>query len=327
MNPPSNLRRSGTLQATAPHARNATPPNTTESVEEDEYGYEVEDDGNYDDEYAEYMQQHGQGQQYAASPLGSAGWTPGNDWRTAANSGFSNNGGQNVAIDEVQRALSALEIASNNNNNLGQMYQAHQSIGNYQAGQSSHPPRFNPTHPPPPQVPGVRNGGNNGNNGNNGNGGRTLDVVTDLDGRKTPQAQSGGSNYMQQQQYPHQQDSRTPSSRGSWDQKDRMLGNRTSNPNLQYGYQHGGKGDSGSSVPNVPTIPQQFLQQQPRMTGASSFGQSGGGQQQQGSGTSQASGQTLVSPIDLPTLIATKGYNPANFDIRPQFVRRQSIAC
>lgn len=28
----------------------------------------------------------------------------------------------------------------------------------------------------------------------------------------------------------------------------------------------------------------------------------------------------LSSPVDLPTLIATKGYNPQHFDIRPQFV-------
>jgi hypothetical protein len=323
---PSNLRRSGTLQATAPpHARNNTPPDTTESVEEDEYGYEVEDEGTYDDEYAEYMQQQGQGQNYAASPLGSAGWTPGNEWRAAANSGFSNNGGnggnQSVAIDEVQRALSALEIASNNHNNSGQMYQTNQNIGNYQAGQSSHPPRFNPAHPPPSQAPGVRGGGNNGNN----NSGGRIDIVADLEGRKTPQAQSGVSNYIQQQQYHQQQESRTPSSRGSWDQKDRMLGNRTSNPNLQYGYQQTGKGDSGSGVPNVPPIPQQYLQQLPRMTAGSAFGQ-GGGVQQQSSGSGQVSGQALMStPIDVPSLIATKGYNPANFDTRPQFVRQRRI--
>lgn len=319
---PSTLRRSGTLQATAPvNTRIATPPDTTESVEEDEYGYEVEEDGAYDDEYAEYMQQQGQGQQFASSP-GSAGWTPGNEWRAASNSGFSNSGGnggnQNAAIDEVQRALSALEIASNNNNNLSQMYQNHQNIGNYQAGQSSHPPRFNPTHPPPSLTPGLRNGGSNGNNGN---GGRALDTVADLEGRKTPQAQSGASNYIQQQQYQQQQDSRNSSSRGSWDQKDRMLGNRISNPNLQYGYQQAGKGDSGSGAPNVPPIPQQFLQQQPRMTGGSSFSQGGGGQQQ-GSGSGLASGPALMTtPVDLPTLVATKGYNPANFDTRPQFVR------
>ena len=28
----------------------------------------------------------------------------------------------------------------------------------------------------------------------------------------------------------------------------------------------------------------------------------------------------LSSPVDLPTLVATKGYNPQHFDIRPQFV-------
>lgn len=315
---PSNLRRSGTLQATAPHggARNTTPPETAEDAEEDEYGYEVEDDGVYDDDYKAYMQQHSQGQQYASSPLGSAGWTPGNDWRVVTNSVFPNNGGigsnHNAAIDEVQRALSTLEIASSNNN-LNQMYQGHQNIGNYQAGQSSHPPRFNPSHPPPSQAPGVRNGGSNGN------GNRTVELGTDLEGRKTPQAQSGGSSYTQQQ-YNQPQDSRAPSSRGSWDQKDRMLNNRTSNSNLQYGFQHGGKSDNGSGVPNVPSLPQQYLQQ-PRITSGSSFGQ-GGGAQQQVSGSAQLSGQGLLStPIDVPSLIATKGYNPANFDIRPQFVR------
>jgi hypothetical protein len=321
----SNLRRSGTLQASTPaHSRTTTPPDTSEGVEEDEYGYEG-DERPYEDGYTEYLPQQGQGQgqQYATTPLGPTGWTSGNEWRSAANSGFSNNGGNggslSATIDEVQQALSALEIASNNSN-LGHMYQAQQTIGNYQAGQSSHPPRFNPTHPPPPQAPGVRNGGN----GNNGHGSRKLDLSPDLEGRRTPQAPSGGSNYMQQQQqYQQRQESRTPSSRGSWDQKDRMLGNRASNQNLQYGYQHGGKGDSGPAVPNVPPIPQQYLQQQPRMAGGSSFGQSGGGQQQV-TGSSQAPGQALVSaPIDVPSLIAAKGYNPPNFDIRPTFVRHR----
>jgi hypothetical protein len=327
----SNLKRSGTLQASTPaHSRNATPPDTSESVEEDEYGYDA-DEGPYDDEYHSYMLQQGQGQgqgqgQQYATTLGPSGWTPGNDWRSAASSGFSNSGGnggsQSANIDEVQRALSALEIASIHNN-LGHVYQNQQTIGNYQAGQSSHPPRFNPTHPPPSQAPGVRNGG-----GNNGNGSRKPDLAPDLEGRRTPQASSGGSNYMQQQQqqYQQRQESRTPSSRGSWDQKDRILGNRTSNQNLQYGYQHGGKVDSGPSVPNVPPIPQQYLQQQPRMTGGSSFSQGAGGQQQV-TGSGQAPGQALVSaPIDVPSLIAAKGYNPANFDIRPQLVSHR-ITC
>jgi hypothetical protein len=62
--------------------------------------------------------------------------TPGNEWRTPSSNG------SNVTIDDVQRALSALEIASNAN----QMYH---NGDNFQTGQSAHPPRFNPTHPPP----------------------------------------------------------------------------------------------------------------------------------------------------------------------------------
>jgi hypothetical protein len=29
---------------------------------------------------------------------------------------------------------------------------------------------------------------------------------------------------------------------------------------------------------------------------------------------------TVTSPVDVPTLIATKGYNPVNFDTKPSFV-------
>jgi hypothetical protein len=43
-------------------------------------------------------------------------------------------------------------------------------------------------------------------------------------------------------------------------------------------------------------------------------------------GQSGNGGQSLQgfvnSPIDVPSLIALKGYNPSNFDIRPQFVSR-----
>jgi hypothetical protein len=336
----SGLKRSGTLQASAPaHAHNPSPPETAEGVEEDEYGYDVEDTSAYDEDYAKQQyQQQTQGQHYAAaSPIGrTSPWTAANEWRSNSSSGFSTSSGghggnQNVAIDDVQRALSALEIASNNTNQGGQntMYSNQSNIGNYQAGQSAHPPRFNPTHPPPAQAPGMRGAAGNGGNGNNG---RKLQLNTDLEGRKTPTAQQSGPPYLQQQQYQqqqhqHQQDNRSQTSGGSWDQKDRDLTGRSSNPNLQYGYQQGGKG-SGSGVPNVPAIPQQYIQQQqqqqPRM-GGGSFNQGGGGQQQQqgGGGAGQTSNQGFVNtPIDVPSLIATKGYNPTNFDTRPQFVRQ-----
>lgn len=318
----SGLKRSGTLQANPiqTHPQNPSPPDTTEGVEEDEY-YEAEDTGAYDEEYARQQYQQNQGQQYVGSPIGrTSPWTPGNEWRSAGSSGFTsssggNSGNQSVAIDDVQRALSALEIASNSGGGQGgqnQMYHNPSNVGNYQAGQSAHPPRFNPTHPPSTQA-------NLRGAGGNGNGGRKLQLTTDLEGRKTPQ----GAQYLHQQQY--QQDNRSQASGGSWEQKDRSLSNRSSNPNLQYGYQQGGKG-SGSNVPSVPPIPQQYIQQQqqPRMAGGA-YNQGGGNQQQQqqqGAVGTSGQGQGFVNtPIDVPSLVLAKGYNPANFDTRPQFVR------
>jgi hypothetical protein len=39
-----------------------------------------------------------------------------------------------------------------------------------------------------------------------------------------------------------------------------------------------------------------------------------------GSGNGGTSPSGYLSPVDVPSLIVSKGYNPANFDIRPQFV-------
>jgi len=360
----SSLKRSGTLQTPVPvHTvpQSPTPPDATE----EEY---IEDTNTYEEEY--YVKPSQQGQ-YPTSTMGrSSPWTPGNEWRTPAGSGFSTssgNSGSNVGVDDVQRALSALEIASNNssstNQNQNQLYQ-NNNPGSYQAGQSAHPPRFNPSHPPPAQAPGRRNGngGNgefgNGSNNNDGGSSRTLQLVTDFDGRKTPLSQPGhggptsSSAYVhnQQQQQPQQQqyqqhqqsrDDRAQTAGGiSWDQKDRILGGRSSNPNLQYGYQQGqgqgGQQGGKGGVPNVPPIPQQYLQQQqqqqqggvPRPGVTTSFGQQSGvgqgqagmGQGGMGGGTGQSPQGFANTPIDVPSLIATKGYNPANFDIRPQFV-------
>ncbi|KAG6844139.1 hypothetical protein H0H87_009526 [Tephrocybe sp. NHM501043] len=308
----SGLKRSGTLQAPMPppsNPQNTTPPDTSESVEEDEYTYE-DDPNAYDDAYGGVQQVSNQGY----SPIGrQSPWAPQNEWRSAGGSGYvgGNGGNQNTSIDDVQRALSALEIASSQ----GGQYQPQQSTGSYQGGQSAHPPRFNPSYPPPPQGPGMRNNSNNGN----GNG-RNLQLNTNLEGRKTPVSQSGSYNQYQQQ------DNRSQPSGGAWDNKDRPLNTRSSNPNLQYGYQQGGKA-GGPPVPSVPPIPQQYLQQQQsqqRMGGTPSYNQSGGQQnqqqqQQQQGGVSQVLSTT--TPIDVPSLIATKGYNPTNFDTRPQFAR------
>ncbi|KAG6877007.1 hypothetical protein C0992_011117 [Termitomyces sp. T32_za158] len=243
--PSSGLKRSGTFQAPMPpphNSQNNTPPDTPENNEEAEYNYE-EDPNYYDEAYGGVQQPANQGY----SPIGrQSPWAPQNEWRTVGGFVGGNGSNQNIAIDDVQRALSALEIASNQ----GGQYQTQQNTASYQGGQSAYPPRFNPAYPPPAQAPGMRNSGNNGN----GNG-RDLRLAANTEGRKTPVTQGGS--YPQQQ---YQQDARSQSSGGSWDNKDHSLNTRSSNPNLQYGYQPSGKG--GSSVPSVPPIPQQYLPQQ-----------------------------------------------------------------
>jgi hypothetical protein len=44
-------------------------------------------------------------------------------------------------------------------------------------------------------------------------------------------------------------------------------------------------------------------------------------QQSQSDNNLQSLSGFLSSPVDLPTLVATKGYNPQHFDVRPQFAR------
>ncbi|KAJ3513752.1 hypothetical protein NLJ89_g2780 [Agrocybe chaxingu] len=112
----TGLKRSGTLQAPMPtHSQNSTPPDTSEQAEEEEqYAYEAEDTSNYEDEYyARQQQQQQQQQQYSGNSIGrSSPWSSGNEWR----SGYASGGNGNVGtVDDVQRALSALELASNQN--------------------------------------------------------------------------------------------------------------------------------------------------------------------------------------------------------------------
>ncbi|PBK93187.1 YTH-domain-containing protein [Armillaria gallica] len=307
----STLKRSGTLQTPVPV--HPPPPEDTivAAAEEEEYSY-GEDPAGYEEDY--YGKQYGG----PTSPVGrSSPWSLNNEWRATGGSGLSTSStgslNNNLPIDDVQRALSALDISSNGGNGQN-MYG-----GNYQpGGQSNHPPRFNPAHPPPNQSL----SGRNSSNSNNGNG-RKLQLMTDNDGRKTPVSQpTTGSNFQQYQ--PQGQQSQSAGA-ANWEQKDRGLTGRTSNPNLQYGYQQGhGKSassssSSGTGIPNVPAIPAQYLQQQqrPGLGVATNFapGQSGG------SGQTPTQGPFANTPIDVPSLIATKGYNPANFETRPQFAR------
>ncbi|KAK7038148.1 YTH domain-containing protein [Favolaschia claudopus] len=287
--PVTNLRRSGTLQTPMP--AHGAAPSEPAAEEDEEYNYQ-DDPGAYDDQ--EYYG--------PASPIGRP-------------SPWSNNGGGGSGdwrapggnIDDVQRALSSLDIGGG-----GAAY-----VNNNMGGQSVHPPRFNPTHPPP-GMRGNNNGGGGGNNGSKGNGygnghhtSSLLQLVTDFDGRKTPLGQSGGGpasgnanaayllQQAQQQQFMQQQQGGQAWEGGG--AKDRALGlQRTSNPNLQYSYQQ----QQASKGQPVPPIPQQYLQQQQ------------GGQRTPGEEVPQN-----YTPVDVPSLIAAKGYNPADFNLRPNYAR------
>ncbi|KII89081.1 hypothetical protein PLICRDRAFT_175316 [Plicaturopsis crispa FD-325 SS-3] len=335
--PPSGLKRAGTLQAPNKYsdiAKGQEPPSPTDADEE--HGDESAD--GYEDE--SYFPRSPPPAQYPTSPVGRGSpWSTPGEWRTPG--GSIAGGNNNAAIDDVQRALSQLEINSNS-------YGANHIPTNFQAGQSAHPPRFNPNHPPPAQAPGMRP-----QNGNNGGGGK-LQLVTNFDGRKTPLSQGHGPvsasayvpaiGHAQPQQQVHQRGTSGPGDQGDraitasgtagWDQKERLLGGRSSNPNLQYAYQQGQQGKPGSGgIPNVPSIPSQYLNQQqggsqgqaPRLGVTTSFPQGQGNQGQaqgnNGIGAPQSQQGFVNTPIDVPSLIAAKGYNPTSFDIRPTFAR------
>ena len=322
----TGLKRAGTVQGAGPtpaYSQNSSPPDSAGHAEEDEdYSYEQEDPSVYEDDY--YFRQ----QQFTNTSIGrSSPWSSNNEWRSSGSTGPGNGNG-NIAVDDVQRALSALELASN-----PQTVPQGVPYGNYQqpTNQSTNPPRFNTTQPSLHQPTGSRGSNGNGGNNNYNNGNGNKMSSTDFDGRKTPlsQQQQRGGGYIQQQR----DDRGQAPSGNSWDQqRDQGLRGRGSNPNMQYGYQQGtghtksgsgnGTGNGGvGSVPSVPPIPQQYLQQQ---------GQGAGGRPGLGVATSfnnqSPPGQTPVqafvsTPIDVPSLIATKGYNPSTFETRPQFAR------
>jgi hypothetical protein len=107
----------------------------------------------------------------------------------------------------------------------------------------------------------------------------------------------------------------------SGEQKDKLLHQRTSNPNLNYRFDQGRKGN----IPNVPPIPSQYLNQNQPGGQAPRMGNSSNQVHPQGDNNGQPVRGFINSPVDVPSLIAGKGYNPPNFDVRPGFVRRSSL--
>ncbi|KAG8833220.1 hypothetical protein FRC17_011112 [Serendipita sp. 399] len=106
---------------------------------------------------------------------------------------------------------------------------------------------------------------------------------------------------------------------------------RNSNPNLGQSYQNQYNNNQLGNIPPPPPIPSQYLNQMPGGRGHGGFNaqnQNFGaiGSPPQGQGTFQQQpfldpSTYLSSPIDVPTMIAQKGYNPATFDTRPAYAR------
>lgn len=306
--------------------RHATAASTTPSPPSNEENFPEEEQQDEEYQYA--------AQKSNAYPQGPGQYTPTSVGRNSPWSLSSNNewkyspmaGNGAATLDDVQRALSSLEISGGN----------YQGFGGAAGGQTALPPRMNQqTGGQPSNVRKADNGSLGGGNGNgNGNGigqggihqlqrqrSGKLQLQTDIESGKGPispgvppigQQRHRASISSSQGSIGHgQHDER------SWDQRERGLVSRTSNSNLQYSANF-----DASGLPPNPPIPAQFLTQQvgsaARIGVTSPFGQNAQGQVQQ-TGGQQMPG-FINAPIDVPSLIAAKGYNPAAFDCKPAFV-------
>jgi YTH domain-containing family protein len=313
---PAGLRRAGTqVRPSGHHPKTPSPTAADEEFAEGSTGHE--------DESYFTLQVAGQSPQYPTSPISRSPWsTPSNEWRpSGGNATFvgSNNGSS--AIDEAQRTLASLDI-----NNQAQSY----SAATFSGAQSSHPPRFSPNQPQQAQqLAALRTAAQNDNDGNSS---RKLQLFTDL-GERGGQLPGGSavpvsasayvppighglpqSTGQQQRANASEHDDRAITASGTWDQKERILQSRSSNPNMNYG-SAAQQQAKAQGIPSVPPIPAQYLNQQESLRLALNT-------QVGGLGVLGAQPGILTSPIDIPALVASKGYNPQNFDTRPAFVRR-----
>ncbi|KAG8217661.1 hypothetical protein J3R82DRAFT_5814 [Butyriboletus roseoflavus] len=292
--PPSGLKRAGTLQQTGSrHTATVGQTPSPPDPEEEDYSEEKDLVNPYDDESyftprspPPNQQQYGsQGSaQYPTSPIGRASpWaTPaGADWRTPAGT-FS--GPAMATVDDVARALSAMELS-----NANQLY------SNPAALQGGHP---TPLQSDPP--------------------------LSSLTRHRASKRHARQWNCAEAPVEHRHRGSEDPD-RTIAPQPVRVLGieeiniftERASNSSLNYGYNQGQKG----SIPSVPPMPPQYLNQMGAMQAPRLGFAQGQLQQSQSDNNIQSLSGFLSSPVDLPTLIATKGYNPQHFDIRPHFAR------
>ncbi|QRW16487.1 YTH domain family protein [Rhizoctonia solani] len=140
-----------------------------------------------------------------------------------------------------------------------------------------------------------------------------------------------------------------------WDQKDRIIGTRSGNngfdasgappvpplPQAYAGMMQPGMNFGGMNMGGLDTTSFARLGMNMGMMGTSTVGNMNAGLGQGrlqvntavggpgqgmnnsavGSGNGGNSPSGYLSPVDIPSLIVSKGYNPATFDIRPQFAR------
>ena len=353
------LKRAGTLQTTPikthqsqgySSGQSPSPTGAEEDEHEEEGSYFPEVQGNYPSSIG------------GSSPWGTPGTTGNNDWRASAGP-ITPGSIHNPGVDEVSRALSTIELN-----------QTYNTSASYQQPQG--PPRFNVNHhSTQQQQQGFRRGSQSGTStpglpNNQGNGGRKLNLATDPNDGRGVQGFSHGagspsnaSGYiatighgLSQRDNPElrvqgggglsgqRERALTASSAGQWEQKERVVVGRSSNPNLSGSYRNGGGNGGNNGIPNVPPIPPQFLNNQgqaPRLgKNQLNFGVVGGGSgggphgQHQtmsvnvnGTGVNPSATQfptrsesLITSPMDIPTLLATKGYNPVDFDTKPPCV-------
>ena len=212
-------------------------------------------------------------------------------------------------MDDVSVALNTLEL------------NAYQSPGNHQPLHG--PPRFNLNHQSAQQQQTLRRGSQSGTTtpGLPNNGGRRLNLGTypndGWGGQGLSQGVGGpasASSYipaivhgvaqrdsdLRNQGGERQQRDRSASA-GQWEQKDRVIVGRSSNPNLSGSYRSGGGNGGNNGIPNVPPIPPQFLNNQgqaPRLgQNQNHFGVVGGG-----NGNGQHGQSHGVSPAVVGTI-------------------------
>ena len=311
------LRRAGTLQnqgrSHGHQSRTLSPTGGEEDFTGSSHSHE-------DESYFDL--QANQGQQYLpTTPINRSQWSiPSNEWHPfGGNANLVGPNSGSSAIDDVQRAMSSMDT-----NSQGQGY----SAAAFSGAQSNHPPPFNPNQAQ--QFTALRN---ITPTDGDGSASRRLHLVTNMDERGN-QVSGGSSGPVSASAYvppighglpqstgrqergaTGETDDRAFTASGTWDQKERTLHTRSSNPNINYGT-NAQQQPKAQGIPSVPPILAQPLQathqQNPRL---------GLNTQLSGVGALGAQPGLLTSPIDIPTLIATKGYNPQNFDTRPAFVR------